>query len=131
MLDILFNDEVTVRRLAGPRDGHGKAALITVCEADSDVPLYLECFIDRTRKNVRTSAQMTKSVDAILIYNVGDSPTRLVEEDLLKLDSTGETYRVDFIIEQISSVEGSEYGRLGLARVKAAVAPNMQKADET
>jgi len=136
MLDVLFNDLVTVRRLAGPRDGHGKPTLKVMVEVDTegketDVPLYVDCFIDRTRRVQRTVSQTNRNVDATLLYNVSLSPVRLREDDLISLDSTDETYRVGEIVEQISAVEGSEYARLTLVRTKAPITPNAQRESET
>lgn len=130
MLDALFDEEITVRRLAGPRDGHGKPTLVTVCEPDSDVPLFVDCFIDRHVRNVRTVNDGTKAVDATLQYNAGEAPVKLRDADLVHLAATGETFRVETLHEQSSAVEGSEYAFVGLLRVKTAVAADAQRSAE-
>lgn len=120
MLDALFNDAVTIRRLAGPRDGHGKATLMEVKDETGETPAIVECYVDRRRRNVRTFRDSSKSVDATLLYNVSlSAPIRLRDEDLVVLESTGETYKVDSMQETTSNAEGSEYAQVALTRVKA------------
>jgi len=138
MLDVLFNDSVTVRRLSGQRDGHGKATLVVITEqvldpaneSATDAPLFVECYIDRRRRMTRTTRESQKSVDATLYYNKGEAPVTLLDEDIIVVESTGETYKVDTIHDQGSSVEGSEYGLVGLTRTKAPVTPNAASSEE-
>lgn len=136
MLDTLFNDKFSIRRLTGHRDGHGKPTYATVVEQDSegddtDVPVFVDCFLDRRRTLGRGLTESTKSVDATLQYNITDSEIRLKDTDLLVMDSTGETYRIENIREQVSNVEGSEYALVALGRVKTAVSPNSTSSDNT
>lgn len=137
LLDALFNDRVTIRRLSGVRDGHGKPTLVTVCEKTTkgeptDVPIYVDCFVDRSRSMSRTVQQSTKLVDGTLYYNRSETPKDAIirDEDLVVLESTGETYKATNVHEQNSAVEGSEYGVISLARVKFPVAKNAATSEE-
>ncbi|RPH70121.1 hypothetical protein EHM76_06735 [bacterium] len=135
MLDALFNDSVSVRRLSGQRDGHGKPTYKVVVEKDTngddtDVPVFIDCFIDRRRRVSRSLNESVKSVDATLQYNVGEAATRLAEQDLIVVESTGETFRVETLHEQVSSAEGSEYAVVTLVRIKAPVAPNTASSSD-
>lgn len=136
MLDVMFDDWFTVRRLTGQRDVHGKPAYKVIVEKDSseqdtDVPIYYSCFIDRRRTVGRGVTESTKSVDVTMYYNPDATEPRLIEEDLIVLESTLETYRVSDIREQRSAVEGSEYAVVGLVRVKTPVIPNSTPRKET
>lgn len=130
MMDALFQDYVSVRRLAGTRDGHGKPTLKVMTEEGSDAPIFVKCFIERRRVMARTSAGGTKSVDAQLVYNPGRAALRIVEDDLVVVRSTGETYRVSSLDEQTAVTDGSQYARLALARTKAPVAADAASPEE-
>ena len=129
MLDVEYNDQVSVRRLAGPRDGHGKPTLVTLVEKDTegkdtDVPLYVECFITRRRSVQRSAQGATKTVDATLLYTVDDSPVVLRDEDLIIVESSGETFKVSSISELTAAFDGVKRATVFLARTKFPVAPN-------
>lgn len=138
MLDILFNDNVSVRRVTGARDGHGKAALQVLTEqtqdpdneSATDAPLFIECFIDRRRRLNRSTRENIKRVDATLYYNAGEAPVRLLDDDLVVVESTGETFRVESLHEQVSGVEGTEYAIVGLVRNKTTVVPNAAGSED-
>ncbi len=136
MLDLIYNDQFSIRRLAGVRDSHGEPSFATVVETDTngdntDVPVFIECYVDRRKRGSRAIRENTKSVDVTLYYTVSDVPAhRLRDEDLIVLQSSGETFRVDSIHEQVSSVEGSEYATVGISRVKTPVAPNAATPDD-
>lgn len=134
MLNVLFNDMFSLRRLSGQRDGHGAPSYKTVVEVDTaghdtDVPLYGECYVDRRRVVARSIGESMKTVDATLYYSPSGE-LRIKETDLVVVESTGETYRVDTLREQQSAVEGSEYATVGLTRVKTPVQPNAAASDD-
>lgn len=135
MLDIVFDDQFSVRRLSGQRDGHGKPEYSTLVEKDSggndtDVPRFIECFVDRRSRAARSLTENTKTVDATIYYNCDEAFSKVIETDLLVLESTGETFRVADIHEQKSIVEGSTYALVNVTRVKTPVARNSATPDD-
>lgn len=135
MLDIEFDDAFSIRRLAGGRDGHGMPTYKTIVEVDTngddtDVPIYIECYVDRRSRVSRSLQQSGKTVDATMYYNATDETVRARETDLLVLKKSGETFRVENIHEQTSIGDGSVYAVVGLTRVKTPIAPNSTPPDE-
>lgn len=130
MLGALFNDEVSVRRLTGARDGHGKPTLKVMTEEGTDVPFFVRCYVERRRTMARTAQGGTKVVDAQLVYNADDAPLRILEDDLLVVRTSGETFRVTSLDEQKAVTNGRTFVKLGLARTKAPVAGDAASPDE-
>lgn len=132
MLDALFNEEVSLRRLTGKRDGHGKPELAVVTDGpDSDVPAYIECYIERRRRSVRLMTATSMVIDATLIYNKDAQDAQILENDLVVTSLLAvETYRVSSLDEQAQVGDGTNYGRLGLTLIRRGVEPNSNKPSE-
>jgi len=79
MLDALFNETVTLRRLSGARDGHGKPAYVEVRDGvnGEGAPVFIECYIERRRRTSRLLDRTDREIDATLLYNVSTAPAQL------------------------------------------------------
>jgi hypothetical protein len=127
MLDALFNEVISVRRLTGARDGHGKPTYAEV--SDGTAPYFIDCYIERRRRTARDVRGTVRDVDATLIYNVSTAPFELHDDDLL-VTLGGEAFKAVLTESLTAALSGETYGRFGLEKTRFPVEPDSNPPHE-
>lgn len=119
MLETLFRETVTLRRLAaGTRAVDGVAEYSTVVDAD-DVPIEIRCRIERRRRRILSKEGVELEGDATMMLKRPTS-TEISEEDVV-VDRNGQAWKI-LRVERAEAFFGAgEYMRLDLQETTIAV----------
>ncbi len=120
MLDVLFNETVTVWR-AGGMDGRGKTAYAQVTDATGGA-LRLRARLTRRGRRTFQIDVNTQESDAQLQFRADDIPA-LLDEDIVKT-SKGENFTIVSVDRERGIGSGREYGRAQLRKTKLEVPPD-------
>jgi hypothetical protein len=127
MLDALFRETVTLRRLAvGTRQTDGAAGYEIVVD-DAEVPVQIRCRIERRRRRLITKEGVELEGDATMVLKRPAS-IEISEEDVV-VDRNGQAWKILRKESSDSFFGAGEYFRLDLQETTIEVPANDGEGD--
>lgn len=117
MLDIFYNEEITIRRAAG-RDGRNQITYQQVVDGTGGA-LRIRCRVTHRARRIYALDGTQKEIDAEMVYRDGAYPN-LKDEDLI-VRADGEVLRVESVNRETMIGTGINYARAFLRVTKMPV----------
>lgn len=121
MLDVTFNESVTVRRIKPETRTATNSVEYVELKDEGGFPIPIRCRVERRKRRVHGLEGTELDADATLVYRVDKSP-EVKPEDLIYLARTKEVFRVlTHETADLLFCSKANYGRLALQFTRQAV----------